>query len=85
VLVEKLEISWTDRVRNEEVLLRAKEEWNILHTVKRRKANWMGHIWRRNCLIKQAIERKVEERIEVTGKRGRRCKQLLDDLNEKRA
>ena len=27
-------ISWTDRVRNEEVLLRVKEERNILHTVK---------------------------------------------------
>jgi len=32
-------ISWTDRVKNEEVLLRAKEERNILHTVQRRKAN----------------------------------------------
>jgi hypothetical protein len=37
-------ISWTDRVRNEEVLHRVK----ILHTVKRRKANWSGHILRRN-------------------------------------
>ena len=32
-------ISWTDRVRNEEVLRRVKKERNILHTVKRRKAN----------------------------------------------
>jgi hypothetical protein len=32
-------ISWTDRVRNEEVLHRVKEERNILHTIKRRKAN----------------------------------------------
>jgi hypothetical protein len=32
-------ISWTDRVRNEEVLHRVKEERNIIHTVKRRKAN----------------------------------------------
>jgi hypothetical protein len=38
-------ISWTDRVRNEEVLHRAKEERNILHAIKRRKANWMGHIF----------------------------------------
>ena len=37
-------ISWTDRVRNEEVLHREKEEGNVLHTVKRRKANWIGHI-----------------------------------------
>jgi hypothetical protein len=37
-------ISWTDRVRNEEVLHRVKEERNIIHTVKRRKVNWIGHI-----------------------------------------
>jgi hypothetical protein len=49
-------ISWTDRVRNEEVLRRVKEERNILHTVKRRKANWIGHILRRNCLLKHVIE-----------------------------
>jgi hypothetical protein len=37
-------ISWTDRMRNEEVLQRVKEKRNILHTVKRRKGNWIGHI-----------------------------------------
>jgi hypothetical protein len=58
-------IIWTDRVGNE-VLHRAKEERNILQTVKRRKADWIGHIWRRNCLLKQVIEGKVEGRIEVT-------------------
>jgi len=73
VVVERMEISWTDRVRNEEELLRAKEERNILHTVKRRKANWIGHPWRRNCLLKQVIEGKVEGRMEVTRRRGRRC------------
>jgi hypothetical protein len=41
-------ISWTDRVRNEEVLHRVKEERTILHTVKRRKANWIGQILRIN-------------------------------------
>jgi hypothetical protein len=30
-------ISWTDRVRNEEVLHRVKVERNIIHTIKRRK------------------------------------------------
>jgi hypothetical protein len=77
-------ISWTDRVRNEEVLYRVKEERNILHTIKRRKANWIGHILRRNCLLKHAIEGKLEGRIEMTGRRGRRRKQLLDDLKEKK-
>jgi hypothetical protein len=59
-------ISWTDCVRNEEVLHRVKEERNILHTIKRRKANWIGHILRRNCLLKHVIEGKLEGRIEVT-------------------
>jgi hypothetical protein len=73
-------ISWTDRVRNEEVLHIVKEERNILHTIKRRKANWIRHILRRNCLLKHVIEGKLEGRIEMTGRRGRRRKQLLDDL-----
>jgi hypothetical protein len=84
VLKEDAEDSWTDRVRNEEVLQRVKEERNILHTIKGRKANWIGHLLRRNCLLKHAIEGKLEGRIEMTGRRGRRRKQLLDDLKEKR-
>jgi hypothetical protein len=38
----RMEISWTDHVRNEEVLHRVKEERNIVHTIKRRNANWIG-------------------------------------------
>jgi hypothetical protein len=52
-------ISWTDRVRNE-VLHRVKEERNILLIIKRRKANWIGHILRRNCLLKHVIKGKIE-------------------------
>ena len=61
-----------------EVLHRVKEERNILHTIKRRKTNWIGHILRRICFLKHVIEIKREERIEVTGRRGRRGKQLDD-------
>jgi hypothetical protein len=70
-------------VRNE-VLPGVKGERNILHTINRRKANWLGHIWRRDCLLKHVIEGKIDGRTEVTGRRGRKCKQLLDDLKEKR-
>jgi hypothetical protein len=77
-------ISWTDRVRNEEVLHRVKEERNIVHTIKGRKANWIGDILHRNCLLKHVIEGKLEGRIEMTGRRRRRRNQLLDDLKEKR-
>jgi hypothetical protein len=65
-------ISWTDRVRNEEVLHRVNEDRIILHTIKRRKAKWIGHILCRNCLLKHVIEGKLEGRIEMTGRRGRR-------------
>ena len=52
-------IGWTDRVRNEDVLHRVSEETNILHTIQRRKTNWIGHILRRNCLLKHIIEGKT--------------------------
>ena len=40
-------------MRNEEVLLRVNEQRNILHEIRNRKANWIGHILRKNCLLKQ--------------------------------
>jgi hypothetical protein len=58
-------IIWTDRVRNEEVLHRVKEERNILQTIKIRKANWIGHFLCRNCLLKHVIEGKLEGSIEM--------------------
>jgi hypothetical protein len=57
---------------------------NVLRTANRRNANWIDHILCKNCLLKHVIERKIEGRIEVTGRRGRRHKQLLDGLKEKR-
>jgi hypothetical protein len=39
---------------------RVKEERNMLHTIHRRKANWISHILCRNCLLKQVIEGKME-------------------------
>jgi hypothetical protein len=77
-------ISWTDSVRNGEVLHRVKEEGSILYTVKRKQVNWIGHSLLRNCLLKIFIEGKIEERIEVTGRPGRRSTQLLDELKETR-
>jgi hypothetical protein len=44
-------ISWTDCVRNEEMLHRVKEERNIIHTIKIRKGNWTGQILRGNCRL----------------------------------
>jgi hypothetical protein len=56
----------------------------LLYKIKRRKANWVGHILHRNCIQEHVIEGKIEGRIEVTGRRGRRCKRLLDDPQENR-
>jgi hypothetical protein len=77
-------ISWTDHVRNEEVLLRVKEQRNILHEICKRKAKWIGHILCRNCLLQQVIEGKIKGGIDVRGRRGRRHRKLLDDLKEMR-
>jgi hypothetical protein len=77
-------ISWTDHVRNEEVLLRVKEQRNILHEISKRKANWIRHVLLRNCLLRPVIEVKIKGGIEVTGRRGRRRRKLLDDLKERR-
>jgi len=78
------EISWTDHVRNEEVLLTVKEQWNILHEIRKRKTNWIGHILPRNCLLHRVIEGKIQEGIEATGRQGRRRRKLLDDHKERR-
>jgi hypothetical protein len=67
------------------VLSRVKEERNVVHKIKRKKAKWICHIWYRNCFLKHVIEGKIYRMIEVTRRRGRRRKQLLDDLKERRA
>jgi len=81
-MLERTQISGTNRVKIEKVLHKVKEERNILHTMKRRKANWIGHTLRENCLLKHVIEGKIKGRLEVMGRRRRRCKQILDDLKE---
>jgi hypothetical protein len=74
-------ITWTNRVRSEEVSRRVREERNIVHTVKRGKANWIGHILGRNYLLKDVHDGKIEGIVKIAGRRRRR-KQLLDNLNE---
>ena len=59
---------------------------NIFHYIEisKRKANWIGHILRRNCLLQGVNEWKIKGGIELTGRRGRRRKELLADLTERR-
>ena len=49
----------------------------------KRKANEAGYILRRNCVPKYVIRGMTEGRVGVTGRRGRRLKQLLGELKEK--
>jgi hypothetical protein len=56
----------------------------ILHEIRKRKANWISHILRRNCFLKQVIEGKIKGEMEVTRRRGRRRKNLLDYLKDRR-
>ena len=71
VLEKDGKISWTDHVRNEEVLLTVNEQRDILHEIRKQKANWFVHILCRNCFLKQVIEGKIKGETEVTIRRGR--------------
>jgi hypothetical protein len=64
-------------VKNEKVLQSVTEERDVLYTIKRSKANWIGHILHRHCHLKHDIGGKIE------GK-GRRQKQLLNDIKKTR-
>ena len=65
------------------MLLRVNEQRNILREIRKRKANWIGHILGSNCLLKQIIEGKIMLEMEVTRRRRRR-KKILDDLTDRR-
>ena len=71
-------------MRKGEVVLRVNEQRNILHEIRKRKANWIGHILRRNCLLQQVIKGKIQGGIEEIGRQGRKRTKLLDDLKERR-
>jgi hypothetical protein len=62
----RMEISWPKCMRNE--VLHGLNERNILQTIQRRKANWIGHILCWNCHLEHVIEGKIASRIQVAGK-----------------
>jgi hypothetical protein len=76
----RMEISWTDHVRNKYYL----EPRSRGISYRKYKANWIGQILRIKCLQQQVIERKIKGGIEVTGRQGRRRRKLLDDLKGRR-
>ena len=68
-------IIWSEKVTNEQVLDHIGEKRTLINNILRRKANWISHILRRNCLLHDFIEGQMTE---VKGV-GRRI-QLLDDF-----
>jgi hypothetical protein len=74
-------IKWSENVTNEQVLERIGEKKTLLNNILRRKANRIGHILRRNCLLHVAIEGQMTEVKGVVRKRT----QLLVDLRNKRS
>jgi hypothetical protein len=66
------------------VLHKVNEQRKILHEIRKRKANWIGYILRRNCLLKHVIEGNIKGETEGTRRRGKRRKKLLDDLKDRR-
>ena len=61
MVLEKVEEDHLDGSCEKRVLHRDKEERNILHTIYRSKAAWIGHMFCRNCLLNDVIEDKIEE------------------------
>ena len=49
-------VKWSEKVTNEKILERIGEKRTLENNIQRRKANWTGHILRRNCLLHDAIE-----------------------------
>jgi hypothetical protein len=74
------EIKCSEKVSNEQVLDRIGEKRTLINNILRRKANWMGHILRRNYLLHDAIEGQMKKMKGVE----RRTTQLLDDLRNRR-
>jgi len=59
-------------------------DYIFLSLIRRMKANWIGHSWHRKFLQKHVLEGRREERIDVNRRRGRKLKQLLEDLKIER-
>ena len=49
-------ISWEQKIRNEEVLRRVKENRCLITTIYRRQKNWIGHILRGDGLLRNVME-----------------------------
>ena len=72
-------IKWSEKVTNKQVLDLIGEKRTLLNNILHRKANWIGHILRRNCLLRDVIEGQMRQ-VKGAGRRS----PLLDDLRNRR-
>ena len=71
-------VSWKDKKTNEEVLKQVDEERSIIAAITQRKKKWIGHILRREGLLRDVIE----GRMKGKRTRGRKRIGMIDDLKE---
>ena len=71
-----LNVKWSDKVTNEEVLRKAGEERQLISVIRERHKTWIGHIIRGNSFLKKAIEGHFRGKF----KRGRRRDGFLSYL-----
>jgi len=76
-------IRWTAHVSNEEVLSLVKEQRCLVHVIKQRQANWIGHVLRHECLLKTVLEGKIEGK-RTRGKPRRKMLDLLMEQEDKK-
>jgi len=55
-------ISWVYKTSNEEVLKRVNEIKTMLDTVRKRKHIWLGHVLKRESLLRDIIEGRMKEK-----------------------
>ena len=72
----KDQLSWLDKVTNEEALRRVNEDRQTLNSIWQRKHRWIGHVLRHDGLLQEIIE----GRMKGKPKRARRRIQMLQDL-----
>ena len=70
------EISWLDKVTNEEALRRVNKDRQILNSIWQKKHRWIGHVLRHDGLLHEIIEGRTKGKPT----RGRRRIQMLHDL-----
>ena len=75
-------ISWTAHVSNEEILSLVQEQRSLVHVIKQRQANWIGHVLRHDCLLKTVLEGKMNGK-RTRGKPRRKMLDLLMEQEDK--